>query len=182
MPGRFRALPPGKFPPSDAAFPGRRRSKGEKVKYFKFKDLVINVLPAQDPAKLVCNPTIRQCLQPSCACLSRQFLSGITACGTTPCWCLSHGLTPSPCASRICSNISPVYSPWCQVEDPSPIDLASLKEQLQQTLTQIEEQERLDAQALSPQTVDEAEQLEKKLNDALGELKTIKEDLRKKKA
>ena len=152
------------------------------MKYFKFKDLVINVLPAQDPAKLVCNPTIRQCLQPSCACLLRQFLSGITACGTTPCWCLSHGLTPCPCASRICSNISPVYSPWCQVEDPGPIDLASLKEQLQQTLTQIEEQERLDAQALSPQTVDEAEQLEKKLNDALGELKTIKEDLRKKKA
>jgi hypothetical protein len=95
---------------------------------------------------------------------------------------VSHGLT-CLCASHICSGgISPIYSPGCEIPDPGPIDLASLKEQLQQTLTQIEEQERLDAQALSPQTVDEAEQLEKKMTEALAEIKRVKEDLRKKKA
>ena len=151
------------------------------MKYFKFKDLVINVLPAQDPAKLICNPTIKQCVL-SCFCVSNAVISKITVCGTTPCWCVSHGLT-CLCASHICSGgISPIYSPGCEIPDPGPIDLASLKEQLKQTITQIEEQERLDAQALSPQTVDEAEQLEKKMTEALVEIKRVKEDLRKKKA
>jgi hypothetical protein len=71
----------------------------------------------------------------------------------------------------------------CQTFDPGdPIDLVTLNEQLKQTVAQLEEQGRAAEEALKPQTVAEVEQFEQKLNDALGELKNIKEDLRKRKA
>ena len=183
------------------------------MKYFKFKDLVINVLPEQDPAKPAdAQLNIQACAFQSCACVTRSPVVScgpVPSCGLTPCaHCASRVCTyiPScvcasgicsynptcvcasnpptcPCVSRICSAYTPIYSPMCQTFDPGdPIDLVTLKEQLKQAVAQLEEQERAAEEALKPQTVAEVEQFEQKLNDALGELKNIKEDLRKRKA
>lgn len=57
-------------------------------------------------------------------------------------------------------------------------DLAALKQQLQQALAQVEEQERALAASQLPQTLAEAEDLEAKLRGALEELQRHKETLK----
>lgn len=49
-------------------------------------------------------------------------------------------------------------------------DLTLLKQQLKQSLSQVEAQERAVAESLRPQTLDEVQQLEEKLTGALEEL------------
>lgn len=58
--------------------------------------------------------------------------------------------------------------------------LSALKQQLQQALAEVEEQEKAMAEPGLPQTVAEAEELEKKLREALEELRQHKEKLKKK--
>lgn len=60
-------------------------------------------------------------------------------------------------------------------------NLAVLKAQLRQQLAAIEEQEKLAHESLKPATLEEAEALEKKLVEALDEIKAITADLKKKK-
>lgn len=57
--------------------------------------------------------------------------------------------------------------------------LAALKQQLQQALAQVEEQERALEASYLPQTLAEAEELEARLRGALEELQQHKEDLKK---
>ncbi len=57
--------------------------------------------------------------------------------------------------------------------------LATLKQQLQQALAQVEEQERALAASHLPQTLEEADELEARLHEALAELRQHKEDLKK---
>jgi sialic acid synthase SpsE len=58
--------------------------------------------------------------------------------------------------------------------------LATLKAQLQQALAQVEQAEKTAADAAKPQTLQEVDELEKKLTDALSELKARREELKKK--
>lgn len=60
-----------------------------------------------------------------------------------------------------------------------PEGLAILKEQLKRTLTQVEIQERVIEESLKPQTIEEVEQLEKKLTEALSELRARKQELQR---
>ncbi|MBZ0167957.1 MAG: hypothetical protein K8F29_00770 [Kofleriaceae bacterium] len=59
-------------------------------------------------------------------------------------------------------------------------NLAVLKAQLRQQLAAVEEQEKLAHESLRPASLAEAEALEKKLIEALDEIKTIKAGLKKK--
>jgi signal transduction histidine kinase len=59
-----------------------------------------------------------------------------------------------------------------------PQALAALKAQLREALRAVESAEQQLAERMSPQSVEEVEALEKKLQDALEELRTRKEHLR----
>jgi hypothetical protein len=67
--------------------------------------------------------------------------------------------------------------------DPGPIaqgqDLARLKEQLRQALNNVEAAEKALDERLKPQTVEEVEDLQKKMQDALGALEERKAELQK---
>jgi len=56
-------------------------------------------------------------------------------------------------------------------------DLAALKTQLTQALREVERFEQVLADSMRPQSIDEIEVLEDKLEDALSELKQRKEQL-----
>ena len=56
-------------------------------------------------------------------------------------------------------------------------DLAALKAQLTQALSEVERAEEVLAESMRPQSIDEIETLEHKLEDALSELKQRKEQL-----
>jgi hypothetical protein len=55
-----------------------------------------------------------------------------------------------------------------------------LKEQLKQALAQVEVQERAMDESLKPQSIDEVDQLEQKLTEALNELRTRRQELQQK--
>ncbi|HSK77031.1 MAG TPA: hypothetical protein VLQ45_11275 [Thermoanaerobaculia bacterium] len=59
-----------------------------------------------------------------------------------------------------------------------PQDLGVLKQQLQAQLAQVEQMEKQQAEAARPQSLKEAEDLERKLKGALEELQAIKKTLR----
>jgi hypothetical protein len=56
-------------------------------------------------------------------------------------------------------------------------DLAALKAQLKQALSEVERAEQVLADSMRPRTINEIEALEDKLEDALSELKRHKEQL-----
>jgi hypothetical protein len=60
----------------------------------------------------------------------------------------------------------------------NPQALAALKAQLREALRAVDSAEQLLAERMSPQSVEEVEALEKKLQDALEELRARKEQLR----
>ena len=79
--------------------------------------------------------------------------------------------------------------PWTPLIPFQPIDilsdpaaLAILKGQLQEALAKVQEQERIINEKMGPQTVEEAQALEKELEAALDEVKLQKEQLRNKAA
>jgi hypothetical protein len=57
-----------------------------------------------------------------------------------------------------------------------------LKAQLQQALARVEAQEKMQDESLQPQTVEQVDELEKKLTDALSELKAHREAIKKRDA
>lgn len=60
-----------------------------------------------------------------------------------------------------------------------PEALATLRAQLTQALANLDEQQKVADQALQPKSVGDAELLEKKLEEALAEVRALKEQLRK---
>jgi len=60
-----------------------------------------------------------------------------------------------------------------------PEALAQLRQQLKQALQQVEQQERALDESMQPQTIDEVDQLEAKLQAALEELRARRETLQK---
>ena len=136
-----------------------------------------------------CGPT---CHLPSCA-----FASGCgplnTACG--PC---SASICPNACSlsptchlpscafgsgcgplNTACGPCSASFqTPFAGGGDPAA-GLAALKEQLKKALADTETQEAAMNESLLPQTVEEAEDLEKRLQGVLDELKARKAELKK---
>ncbi len=132
----------------------------------RHKNLMINVLPEIDPTRVAAKR--RFCATPSCAFMSRDPRD---LCGLTPCNCFT---LPRTCACHT-PVATPYYaSPYCQDIDPTQIDYAQLKEQLQAALAEVDEAEKTVAQAGQPQTQAEAQIMEDALRAAAEEIGSLK--------
>jgi hypothetical protein len=86
----------------------------------------------------------------------------------------------TPCGSAISQ-----LTPPCSIAGPGPgpegtlSALTALKERLKQHLAEIEKQEKAAEESLRPQTVAEVDDLQKKLQDAMEELKQRRAELAK---
>lgn len=122
---------------------------------FKIKDLMIKVIP--DEAERIGQG---------------DGIGGGGACGTYTCGCSDTCGSCSFVTCVGCSGCSPPsgggLQPGTEVINPS--DLLSLKADLKRRLSLVEAMEK----NLAPQTLQEAEALERKLTEALVELKQIK--------
>ena len=164
---------------------------------FKSKELMI-VLQQQEAVKCAQTCIGASCLnaalsaiqlcrfnQPTlCRCASHPITC---LCATHPitCFCLTRGPSCYCVTMQVsCQCLSIPHtqyyaSPDCGTPDPGPLDYGQLREQLQQTLKAVEQQEKAADELLQPQTLEEAELLEAKMKDALAEIGRIKENLRK---
>jgi hypothetical protein len=175
-------------------------------KSFKVKDLMINLSPqplclcgtqaltGTGPCLCVthlgitCHPVT---IQP-CFCNSNAHIS-ITACFcvsnhatlVTPCVCVSHHVfSQCPLDSRFntCTPLASIPGGAGDLGDPAESlqSLEALRDQLKQSLAEVEKQHQAAQEALRPQTVAEVDELQKKLQDALEELKTRRAELDRK--
>jgi hypothetical protein len=95
-----------------------------------------------------------------------------TCTGTTGGFC-AHAAALAACG--VCTGVSPA------VADQRPQALALLRQQLQGLLAEVEAEEKRLAEAGTPQSLEEAEDLEKKLEEALAEVRSRKAGFGKKK-
>jgi hypothetical protein len=93
-----------------------------------------------------------------------------TCTGTTGGLC-AHAAALAACG--ICTGISPALG------DQRPQALAVLRQQLQGLLSEVEAEEKRLEDAAFPQTAGEAEELEKRLEEALAEVRSRKGNLKK---
>ena len=122
---------------------------------FRVRDLMINVLPESEALRAA-----QSCLE---ACIS------CGGCSLEPC---TYG--PTRGCDFLCTNYAPrSFSPYLAPEE----QLAMAKQQLRQALAQVEAQERVQSEAMRPQTLEEATALEEKLEEALEEVRERKEEL-----
>jgi hypothetical protein len=137
---------------------------------FRVRDLVINVLPEQGG----------EGLQPfDCPGISDCY--PFSSCGrTNACYAVSCAVSCRivSCIGSRCGGCTLDISqlPGFQQEVRAE-DLAALKAQLTQALSEVERAEQVLADSMRPQSIDEIEALEDKLEDALSELKQRKEQL-----
>lgn len=173
---------------------------------FKLKDLMISLLPGPGAACPTASaPDAQLCPTASAGRFCPAASVQVVFCPTvsapvfllpaTPaqfCPTASAGLQlqfcPTASAGRFCPTASAeaAAEPACPTAS-APMEsaagaegLAALKQQLQQALAQVEEQERALAASQLPQTLAEAEDLEARLRGALEELQQHKEALKKK--
>jgi hypothetical protein len=150
-----------------------------------------------------CNPSCAG--GPSCACSCTNACTGTctggctVTCGAT-CGCTngcsncSAGCTSPTCGCSVCSGQCtcsghPSCSPGSHLTEAqvaqAPEDrfagLSALKEQLKQQLAAVEKQHSAAEESLRPQTVAEVDDLQKKLEAALDELKARRTELEQKK-
>lgn len=169
---------------------------------FKVRDLMINVLPEGNPVPLgggFCP------IGTICAALTNCGPLSWCGPGNTFCnWKTCHWITPfhcQPCTFAFTVTITTTFPTGCgpvtcgitelTVTDPGtivinpaigmqgPEALATLRAQLTQALANLDEQQKVADQALQPKSVGDAELLEKKLEEALAEVRALKEQLRK---
>jgi hypothetical protein len=133
---------------------------------FRVRDLVINVLPEQGGQRLQAFdcPGISNCYP-------------FSSCGrTNACYPLSCRIVS--CIGSRCGGCTLDISRLPGFEqEASAEDLAALKAQLTQALSEVERAEQALAESMRPQSVDEIEALEGKLEEALSELKERKQQL-----
>jgi hypothetical protein len=143
---------------------------------FKFKDLMIHVLP-EDASPAAAIPHCINCtLRYPC---SNYPCSGPAECSGNPpskyeCTvmnpCTANCTPPASCLN---------HSRGLMLESiTEPQHLAILKAQLKQALADVERHERVLEEVMRPQTLQEAEQLEEKLKSALDELQKVKQGLK----
>jgi hypothetical protein len=167
---------------------------------FRFKDLMINVVP-EGVEGLKC-PRFTLCANFTCGLSCFNFTCGfVSPCGyNSPCgWPTKWGcpqntcgiVTPWNCPGGTidpCGGLGSIVCPGGSVLDPRTlvldqpdpaVDLGVLRQQLQAQLAQVDELEKAQAAAGRPQTLAEAEDLERKLKGALEELQAQKKNLKK---
>ena len=133
---------------------------------FRVRDLVISVLPEQGG----------EGLQPfDCPGISNCY--PFSSCGrTNACYPVSCRIVS--CIGSRCGGCTLDISRLPGFEQGvSAEDLAALKAQLKQALSEVERAEQVLADSMRPRTIDEIETLEDKLEAALSELKRHKEQL-----
>jgi len=150
---------------------------------FRVRDLVINVLQegAGERDRLACGCTFgfSHCGFGSCDFATICIYSGCRECsgqftciGASICGGCTLNVT---CGPNSCGALTALFGRGGAV---NPEALATLKAQLREALRAVESAEQVLAERMSPQSVEEVEALEKKLQDALEELRTRKEQLR----
>lgn len=165
---------------------------------FKLKDLMIDVLPGS-PGAQAANPPA-QCPIPSggtqplvagamCPIPSAQNtlcpFPSVMAQGICPMFsATSPGMIQAQGICPMFSAVQPTTAACGAVAAQSPdvahmTNLATLKQQLQQALDQVNQHEETVHAAAKPQTVEEAEALEKQMQEALAELQAHKATLKK---
>jgi len=134
---------------------------------FKIKDLMITILPEAQGA------VAAQCYPPTdCRCTNACTPPCSAGCSDCTICSACTGCTPHACTG---GTLPPRQQPLTLE------GLAVLKAQLRQQLVAVEQQEKAAHESLAPASLEEAEALEKKLVEALDEIKTIKATFKKKK-
>lgn len=128
---------------------------------FKLKDLIIDVLH-RDRAGLLCGPATK----PEAALACGPATKGDPAAAARICGPATIG----DALARICG-------PATLFDGLQGEDLATLKRQLEEALTRVRENTPEESQASLPQSLAEVEDLEKKLQGALDELREHKKGL-----
>jgi hypothetical protein len=127
---------------------------------FKLKDLIIDVVHRGD-AGLLCGPATKP--DPGLLC--------------------GPATKPDPDAARLCGPatigdaLARICGPATLFEGLHAEDLATLKRQLEEALSRVRENTPEEHQASMPQSLAEAEELEKRLQGALDELREHKKGL-----
>jgi hypothetical protein len=120
-----------------------------------------------------CTGTTGGACQGCPACTGTTGDYGCPACtGTTNALC-AHAAVLAACG--ICTGVSPALG------DRRPEALALLRQQLEGLLAEVAAEEKRLTEASFPKTTEEAEDLEKKLEEALAEVRSRKAGLKKKK-
>lgn len=110
---------------------------------------------------------------PACTGTTPHYGGGCPACtGTTGGFCAQAAALA---ACGVCTGVSPALA------DQRPQALALLRQQLQGLLAEVEAEEKRLADEAFPQTAEETEALEKKLEEALAEVRSRKAAFGKKK-
>ena len=142
---------------------------------FKVKDLMIDISSAT--AQVACAHTLIGC---HFYCSQLVFSYCHFGCSFHfPSICTHGSVTPTiTCPGTLVTDTTPIFQTLPQLSGPA---LGNLKDQLKQALELAERQELGQAEALKPQTVADTEMLEKKLGEALEEVRARKAELQKKK-
>jgi|HubBroStandDraft_6_1064221.scaffolds.fasta_scaffold215094_1 hypothetical protein len=144
---------------------------------FKVKDLMIKVIPPEQAKKPgqcpnECSWQSSWCIHITCECSVRSVLCGGGGCT------LSRSIGPEELEQprRWCvdTQMGMALSPQQSLES-----LAALRAQLQQQLAQVNAQEKVVHESLAPASLEDAEALEKKLSEALEEVRSMKEKFKK---
>ena len=149
---------------------------------FKVKDLMVDVTSATGPY-LQCYPTY--ICHWGCTyygysgchfyCTHVHF----SGCGLTLQVECQNGSVPVVlCPGSLVTDTTPIIQNTPQFSGPS---LVNLKEQLKLALAAAEKQTAIESETLKPQTLADVEMLEKKMGEALEELRARKAELHKKK-
>jgi hypothetical protein len=156
---------------------------------FKVKDLMID-LTTQGKIRNDCQPTLAcrvggTVTTPVCG-LHCSIIPTVQLCGfyatLHPTTTICGFAGTLPCLATCLGSETP-WTPVLQGDPQTGVQQgASLKEQLQAALQQVEAQEKTTEESLKPQSVADVEMLEKKLNEALDELRVRKTELQKKPA
>jgi hypothetical protein len=152
---------------------------------FKVKDLMIDVTSVT--GALQCHPTLIchvGCTNIVSGCHYYCSYLAFSAChfGCSfyqPSFCQYGSVTVTlTCPGTLVTDTTPIIQTIPQLGGEA---LGNLKEQLKQALELAEKQQAGEAEALKPQSVADVEMLEKKLGEALEELRARKAELQKKK-
>ncbi|HKV09010.1 MAG TPA: hypothetical protein VJ725_12780 [Thermoanaerobaculia bacterium] len=148
---------------------------------FKFRDLIVDVV-----SEGVQNLGPVRCITLTCANFTCGFVSPVT-CYTHTCGFISKWgcrwscgfFSPDPCGGFTGCPAGSGDPCGGSVWQGDPIrELGVLKQQLQEQLAQVEQLEKTQAEAARPKTLQEAEDLERRLKGALEELQAMKQNLR----
>ncbi|MCU1325500.1 MAG: hypothetical protein JWN34_870 [Bryobacterales bacterium] len=143
---------------------------------FKVKDLLIEL--ASTTAVAQCHPTFI-CYHSGCHNFC-SYLASVCQAGCSlhlPSICTTASVTATfTCPGSLVTDTSPIFQTIPHLGGPA---LGNLKSQLKQALELAERQEVAEAESLKVQTVADAELVEKKLTEALEEIRVRKAELQK---